>query len=416
MKSFRPVLWVSLLVNLVLLSAFVSGHAQFTQRAETKPLAPSKIGEHQPRNDKIAVVPWESLNPEDVKGRVAQLAAAGYPASVIRAMIKSQISDQFAVEKKALLATGAKDVPYWRSPKDNDFDPQLMVALRKLSRNQAKVLADALGKDYALDYETQSAVWNRRFGSIPREKIPEIQAVMSDYSEMRARTMEGLGGVMLSEDREKLALLDSAQRADLAEILTPRELEDYQLRNSTVAAALRSQLALFNPTEGEFRAIFRLQDAFETEFPKRPGPTSPEETKRRSEAQEKLNQQVLGLLGSERYSDYKLVTDPATQVGNRVLARFDLPIETARQAANIQNETLDSARRVNSDTSLNASQRADQMRSLSERAKGRLNELLGANVADAYFEVNGSWLQRLQPARITRQGPAPGAQPSFRLP
>jgi hypothetical protein len=400
MKSFRPVLWVSLVVNLILLAAFVSGHARFDRRPNDGLVMTSPDARDRKTNN-FAPLTWESLNQDDVKARIAQLSAAGYPRSVIRAIIRSQLNDEFAAKRKALFASTFKDGPYWRASKEGAFNSQFLAALRKLSQDHVNAMTVAIGEDFVEDEQNQSAVWARRFGGMPREKVLGVQAVLSDYSELKAQIMDSLGGVMLNEDRAKLALLESEQRADLEKILTPKELEDYQLRNSSVAAVLRSQLALFSPTEEEFRSIFRLQDKFETEFPKRGGTVSSEETRRKAEAQDKLNQEILGLLGPERYSDYKQAADPASQAVNRVLARFDLPIQAAKEAMSIQQQTTDAARLVNAQASLSAEQRADQLKNLADGAKNRLTGLLGKNAADAYLEVNGSWLQRLQTVNKT---------------
>ncbi len=64
-------------------------------------------------------------------------------------------------------------------------------------------------------------------------------------------------------DREKLALLNRERRADLERVLTPEELFEYDLRQGPTAMRLRSQLAAFQPTEEEYRAIFTVQHALD---------------------------------------------------------------------------------------------------------------------------------------------------------
>ena len=49
-------------------------------------------------------------------------------------------------------------------------------------------------------------------------------------------------------------------------ILTPAELEEYDLRNSNTGRAMRRELAAFNPTEEEFRAIYKLRQPVDEKY------------------------------------------------------------------------------------------------------------------------------------------------------
>ena len=141
-----------------------------------------------------------------------------------------------------------------------------MSGLPDLGRRQSNLLKQLLGPDGVPGSEEAQAYQHRQFGDLPRGKAERLQSIVHDYSDLRNQVFMTANGVMVPEDREKLAILEKEQRADLEAVLTPQELENYELRSSATANTLRSQLSLFSPTEDEFRAIFKVQQAFDEKY------------------------------------------------------------------------------------------------------------------------------------------------------
>ena len=103
--------------------------------------------------------------------------------------------------------------------------------MRESSREYTRLLKDALGDDPAAADQNVGDYQSRRYGDLPREKIDQLQRIEEDYNELRNQVNTAAKGLILPEDREKLALLETEKRADFAKILSPQELEDFLIRH-----------------------------------------------------------------------------------------------------------------------------------------------------------------------------------------
>ncbi len=345
---------------------------------------------------------WSNLQGGDIKGMVARLRAAGFPPSVVRALVMAQVQQQFAARRAALLAQ-QPERQFWKTGQSYFSDPKVMSGLRDLGREQSAMLKELLGPDAALGYDEAHAYQQRQFGNLSRDKAEQAQSILSDYSDLRSQIYQAANGVMLPEDREKLALLEREQKADLAVLLTPEELENYELRSSQTANSMRSQLVLFNPTEDEFRAIFRLQQAFDEKYGSANSTTTLDLYRQRQSHQQELTDQINAILTPDRAQAYKQAIDPAYQMINRLVARLELPASAATSVVEVQQDINKRANLVRSDRSLTPDLKNAQLDLLSQEATTKLTTVLGTRGLDAYKQYGGGWVQNLVPRR-----PPPG--------
>lgn len=104
------------------------------------------------------------------------------------------------------------------------------------------------------------------------EKAARIEKINRDYDEIRAKSSADFsaagasfpGG--LNAFLRQLALLEREKRADLAAVLSPPELEDFELRETTAGQLVQKLLGETGATEEQRRAVFRLQRDFEDKF------------------------------------------------------------------------------------------------------------------------------------------------------
>lgn len=345
---------------------------------------------------------WEALRGDgDLPALVARLRAAGYPASVVRAIVSAEISERFAARRKALNPTAEETAAFWnnRSPFSSAANPALMAARRDLNREQNKLFKDLLGPDAQGDQFEVSAYQKRQYGDLPRQKIDQIQEIMQDYSDLMAQVRTDAQGVMLSEDRQKLAYLEAEKRKDLTKLLTPEEFEEYQLRTSNTASQLRYSLSAFEPTEQEFRALFKLQEAYDDRFGQY-GTTvrgTAESAQERQAAEKKLIADAKEFLGPERGAEYERSRDYSYQNVANLAKRLDLPKDTALTVYNLQKDTEQRANALRSDRTLAQDQRVQQLTTLAAEASAKVASALGDRGFAAYQENAGSWLKYIVP-------------------
>jgi hypothetical protein len=360
---------------------------------------------------------WDALHDSDLNALAAKLRAAGYPTSVVRAIIGAEISERFAARRKELIGS-TEDTPFWKQDGYYAFlDPKKMAAIRDLYREQTQMFKDVLGPDAIQVSDEARASQRRRFGDLPPEKVDQLTNILSDYNEMKSEIYAASRGITLPEDREKLAYLDKEQRADLAKVLTPQELEEYDLRSSPTANRMRSQLGIFKPTEEEFRAIFKVQKALDDADGSSTSPLgitiiNAEQTKERQAKQQEIDAQVQTLLSPDRFALYKQATDPAASMTNRLVARLDLPPQAALDTMAIQRDISQRAMATRTDRSLTPEQRNAQLAALSQEATTKLTNTLGERGLEAYRTYGGVWLANVQPRTMTRPAATPGTPAS----
>lgn len=104
------------------------------------------------------------------------------------------------------------------------------------------------------------------------EKSARADKIRRDYDEItgRASAEYAAAGAAfpggLNAFLRQLALLAREKHRDLAALLTPRELEDLELRDTNAGQMVQRWLGDTAATEEQRRAVFRLEQAFEDAF------------------------------------------------------------------------------------------------------------------------------------------------------
>ena len=109
-------------------------------------------------------------------------------------------------------------------------------------------------------------------GLSPAEQTARIEKIRRDYEEITGKVSSDYatagsafpGG--LNAFLRQLALLAREKHADLAAFLTPRELEDVELRDTPSGQTVQQRLGNTTATDEQRRAVFQLQHTFEDKF------------------------------------------------------------------------------------------------------------------------------------------------------
>ena len=338
---------------------------------------------------------WSTLETGgDLPSLVARLRGAGFPAEVVRAIVLAEISALYDAKLRAFFEPDP-NTPFWKlgSSFFSSGDKR-MEQYSQLQRERAKLQRDLLADPFFASDDV-TAAQRRQFGNLSRQQIDQVRRIEDDYSEMTAAIRAGTNGILLAEDREKLGLLQRERRADLATVLSPQELADYDMRSSPLTSMLSRQLASFNATEAEFRAIFQAQQGFGEKLgPVGPGGTNYED---RQAAQKQLFEQLKTSLGEARYADYLRETDRNYQQLVRLAEREKLPAGTSLQAYNVRYGVADESGRIADDPALSVDQKRAALQALAARTRNQLLGILGPNAGPVYVQlVEQQWLNAVQ--------------------
>jgi hypothetical protein len=393
MKISSVFLAGSLAANVALVAVFIAGTTQHPEPAVVR-AAPVPSSPRPSDAAAIAAESWKELQSDDLRAQAEKLRADGFPPSMIRAIVGAQIHASFAARRKALENAQA-DRPFWKST----ADPASQAALRALWREEQKAIKDVLGPD---PENSITANLHRQFPQFPADTIDQIAAIRERYDQQRADIYSNFRGGLLPDEQAKVDALEKAMRADMAAVLTPQQLEDYELRTSNTANQLRYSLTAFNATEQEFRTLYSLQKAFDDQWGMMRGGMSEDQQRARNEAQKQLTEQIKGALGADRYADYQRATDYNYRQTTQLVARLNLPPETANSLYAAQKE-FEQRRNDMYRNSAGAGAAAfenvaEQAKNLQQEAIARVTQILGdATRVNDYKQYGGSWIQNMIP-------------------
>jgi hypothetical protein len=179
-----------------------------------------------------------------------------------------------------------------------------------------------------------------------------------------------------------LSRLREATRAELGKVLPPEALEEYLLRYSQEAIALREQLRGFDTSPGEFRALFRALDPVDRQLAASDARTDPVSVRQRDQVQRDRTEAMRAVLGAERYDQYRLTQDPLYRQARDVTQQSGVTADKILPLAALYRLTELEEQRIQRDLQLSAEDRAARLEAARLAQQSSLRQLLG----DAAYE------------------------------
>jgi hypothetical protein len=214
-------------------------------------------------------------------------------------------------------------------------------------------------------------------GALPREKYNAVQEICArsldrQHGYYNTRQSEG---VFLNQG--DMARLREQTRMDLAQLLSPEELEEFLLRYSHNASRLRREMAGMEPTPEEFRAVFRAIDALEHRLQLEFGAVDSLSARQREQFDREREEAIKRILPAERYQRYLVGRYPLFRQAQSEVRRAGLPDTVVLPFFEVLNEHESRRREVLNNTALNATQRQAGLQALEREKETALQRVLG---------------------------------------
>ncbi len=145
----------------------------------------------------------------------------------------------------------------WRQAAQRAADRAAWLGPDQLAPSRGRPSSLAPGSAQSLSAEERRA----RADKIRRDYDEMTTKFSADYAAAGAAFPGGLSAYL-----RQLALLQFEKHKDLAALLTPRELEDLELRDTVSGQTVQTLLGDTTATEEQRRAVFRIQKDFEDRF------------------------------------------------------------------------------------------------------------------------------------------------------
>lgn len=180
-----------------------------------------------------------------------------------------------------------------------------------------------------------------RYGDIPEDKLARVDAITQDYERLE-RTMRQATPTEQDSPQpfqawsRALDLSRRERRADLAAILTPAELDEYEMHTTTIGKALLDSLKEIATTPEERRALYHLREDYNV--PLGPGFFSASVAAANEKARLAMYEQMRAVLGDERFGEFLKRDDQAFRRFAKIAEINGQPERVGYQAWQLKSE------------------------------------------------------------------------------
>jgi len=413
--KLRAILLLSLVLNVSIVGAWwfttrpSTDSASASAKSEAKSAAQSK--EKQRTTRIITEVTsdnfdWTKVESEDYKKYIANLRAIGCPEETIRDIIITDINKLYA-GKIAGLYPSPKDFKFWQTRVRGNRDTQRErdQKIRDLEKEKRDLVKELLGVDLEAEMARQSGepdqdAW--RYGFLSPEKEQQVRALLEKSREAERAAFSN-GDWRDPQNRAKFTAMRAQREAELAQLMTPEEFQEYELRNSRTARNMRDDLASFSPSQDEFKKIFDLKKAYDDQYAYQGGGDDAARSER-DKAKQQLEEQLHAMLGDERFKQYQLAQDNTYRNLYDFMQRNNLPAKMAETLYPVR-QLFDSERdNILKDQNLQPAERTALLAALSEKTKTTLSQSLGPDFAKYQAAGGGGWLDVANSGRGGNRG------------
>ncbi|MDI1248828.1 MAG: hypothetical protein PSV13_08200, partial [Lacunisphaera sp.] len=356
------------------------------------PAKPAPAASSGPVGASVTPAIWQTLKPgSSLHDLVANLRAAGFPPAVVRAVVSQMVAER-------LSSPGLDDLPFW---KKNFNNPEYRAAQEQMNTDRRNLLTELLGPDARPSAMMDPASRERRYGSLSDDKIDQIETINRDFNELRMKLFADRKPGDTQNPMAVQAGLEQEVQKDLAAILTPAELEQFEMRSSPSASRVMGNLKGLEVTEAEYTALFRAQKAYDSVDPLRTGDMTADTMVLRAAAQEELNEQARAVLTDDRFYEYLKASDSTYAQTAQFTASYPAitpatTYELAQIERNYQAAMMAGARR--SAGGAPSSERMAQLTAARTEYQDRINTLLGPETAAVYAQRNRTGVISIAPA------------------
>lgn len=343
---------------------------------------------------------WSRLESTDYRQYIANLRAISCPEVTIRDIILTDVMRLYAQRRGQYYQNG-RDFKFWETNEKRKLkQPQLEDREKQLAaidKELPAVLRELLGINYERElnkYFVDSDADNRRLAFLSEDKRAQVLALRDQFEGDRERILyQEQAGKPSPGGFEKLREIQRQQDAALLNILTPQEKEEYELTMSPTADRLREQLIGFNPSEEEFRDLFRRQQAIDSAYAFE---DSSDETVQAAQAsaEQTMLEEFKAQLPPDRLAQLARTEDPDYQKLCVLAERFDLPADAAQTLTDMRQAAEEQKRQLLSNKDIPPERIEVALKAIQAETEKTARATLG-DQAFAQYSQGTKWIQNL---------------------
>ena len=365
---------------------------------------------------------WSQIESDDYKEYIKNLRDIGCPEETIRNLVKQDLDKYYDQRKADILSKSPARKEFWKSGNPSSLGRPSASAssqMAQLDREKNEVLGElfnpsglaAINRPGPLARARSQAKSGYAMDFIPEETKAQLNTLEQEYGSQLLKKMAQ--GASDAQDMAEIRQLRQDRDSSIANMLTPEQKMEYDLRKSPTAANMRLQMDGFDPSEDEFRDIFGARKAFDDEHGVVPGASiSAGDMEARQFAEQEMNDQIHTSLGDDRYQDYLRQTDYDYKSIAKITERQGLGENISAQVYDMKGGAEELAREIRMNTGLSIEERQMQLGQIRNVTSRSIESLIGGQGAVALQGQAGgrNWRNNLG-----RVNPLPIVKPTFQV-
>jgi LysM repeat protein len=312
---------------------------------------------------------WHEVESPDYPTYIANLRDIGCPEQTIRDIIIADVNTLYARRRASEVISPTQQ--WWRAEPDTNVVRAAIIKISELENERRSLLTSLLGPNWEsgdlinLPRPSRPALLldGPLLGMLPNETKQSIQLLNLQSEERVQQYLEERRAEGKEPDPADIARIRLQGRDEIAKLLSPPQLEEFLLRYSPQAAALRAQLgemAFFNASPDEFRAIFRSTDPIDQQIAAITG-NDPNSVQARNALIAQRENAIRIALGGQRYQQYRLLQDPMYRDAYAQAVESGAP-ETAQTIYQLNQEAEQEFARIRGNTNLTSTQKEIELK------------------------------------------------------
>lgn len=279
---------------------------------------------------------WSQLEEMDLRKFIARLRGIGCPETTIQDIIVGKVNRQLRARLSAVRSEGTE--PFWqtlerRTRIQEETHATQEAARRNIETERSNLIRELLGldvNDYFAGLKSKPDQITRLLDCVSEPNRLQARQILDRFEHLEGAVYERCGGTLGRQEQVDLDRLYENKRRELQAVLTPGELEEFELRASPLSDRLRTaDLVGFTPSEQEFRDIFRiLRDLQGTATPDDSGIVQASQARLRS------------ALGEKRFADYERAQDLTYRRLVEFAGQYGLGTDVAVQIHDLRENVL----------------------------------------------------------------------------
>jgi hypothetical protein len=348
-----------------------------TSRAVQEPVQPALVTSFR----------WSSLESTNYQEYIANLRRIGCPEDTIRDIIVADISKLYgpreAPFKSKLTAqdtTEGLSSTVRRAARHAEFE--VWKQLREIQKEKNALLKQLLNVTLPLEPLRASGVRNyalfeAAFATLPPEKRETVREIQENYWLAADALSDKYDGKRTTNYLAEAKRLTLDRNTQLTGVLSPAEIEEFEMRTSNAGVALRESLAGFNPSEEEYRAIWQTRNESNESNSERVRPPSAAEGNQTKAS-------IKAALGEQRFAEYERSQDPSYRSLTQLAERYGLPPEAALKGYEAETTFRQQQLSVREDGALTPEQRKEALSKLRAQWNRSMTSVFGEAATRAF--------------------------------